>query len=113
MKRRGVVGCGVMGAGIAEVGAKAGCDVIVVDALPDALDRAQSRMAASLAKAEEKGVNLDQLTQGELQAIDDRLDERALDVLTLEASVASRTSLGGTAPIRVRDAIAAARTRLD
>ena len=55
MNRMGVVGCGVMGAGIAEIGAKGGCDVIVVDAFPEALDRAKDRMAASLAKAEEKG----------------------------------------------------------
>jgi 3-hydroxybutyryl-CoA dehydrogenase len=55
MNRMGVVGCGVMGAGIAEIGAKGGCDVIVVDAFPDALERARDRMAASLAKAEEKG----------------------------------------------------------
>jgi 3-hydroxybutyryl-CoA dehydrogenase len=55
MDRLGVVGCGVMGAGIAEIGAKGGCDVIVVDAFPEALESAQKRMAASLAKAEEKG----------------------------------------------------------
>ena len=55
MNRMGVVGCGVMGAGIAEIGAKGGCDVVVVDAFPEALERAKSRMAASLAKAEEKG----------------------------------------------------------
>ncbi len=55
MNRLGVVGCGVMGAGIAEVGAKGGCDVIVVDAFPEALERAQGRMAASLAKAEAAG----------------------------------------------------------
>ena len=55
MNRMGVVGCGVMGAGIAEIGAKGGCDVVVVDAFPEALDRAKDRMAASLAKAEEKG----------------------------------------------------------
>ena len=55
MNRLGVVGCGVMGAGIAEIGAKGGCDVIVVDAFPAALENAQKRMAASLAKAEEKG----------------------------------------------------------
>ena len=55
MNRLGVVGCGVMGAGIAEIGAKGGCDVIVVDAFPEALERAQSRMAASLAKAEAAG----------------------------------------------------------
>ncbi len=55
MNRLGVVGCGVMGAGIAEIGAKGGCDVIVVDAFPEALENAQKRMATSLAKAEEKG----------------------------------------------------------
>ena len=55
MNRMGVVGCGVMGAGIAEIGAKGGCDVVVVDAFPEALERAKERMAASLAKAEEKG----------------------------------------------------------
>ncbi len=55
MNRLGVVGCGVMGAGIAEIGAKGGCDVVVVDAFPEALEDAQKRMAASLAKAEEKG----------------------------------------------------------
>lgn len=55
MNRLGVVGCGVMGAGIAEIGAKGGCDVIVVDSFPEALENAQKRMAASLAKAEEKG----------------------------------------------------------
>jgi 3-hydroxybutyryl-CoA dehydrogenase len=55
MNRLGVVGCGVMGAGIAEIGAKGGCDVIVVDAFPEALENAQKRLAASLAKAEEKG----------------------------------------------------------
>ena len=40
MNRMGVVGCGVMGAGIAEIGAKGGCDVVVVDAFPEALERA-------------------------------------------------------------------------
>lgn len=55
MNRMGVVGCGVMGAGIAEIGAKGGCDVVVVDMFPEALEKARARMAASLAKAEEKG----------------------------------------------------------
>ncbi len=44
-----------MGAGIAEIGAKGGCDVIVVDAFPEALENAKKRMAASLAKAEAAG----------------------------------------------------------
>ena len=55
LNRLGVVGCGVMGAGIAEIGAKGGCDVIVVDAFPEALENAKTRMAASLAKAETAG----------------------------------------------------------
>jgi 3-hydroxybutyryl-CoA dehydrogenase len=55
MNRLGVVGCGLMGAGIAEIGAKGGCDVIVVDAFPEALENAQKRMTASLAKAEAAG----------------------------------------------------------
>lgn len=55
MNRLGVIGCGVMGAGIAEIGAKGGCDVIVVDAFPEALENARKRMTASLAKAEAAG----------------------------------------------------------
>ena len=44
MNKLGVVGCGLMGSGIAEVGAKGGCDVIVVDAIAPALDSAKERM---------------------------------------------------------------------
>ena len=55
MNKLGVVGCGLMGSGIAEVGAKGGCDVIVVDAIAPALDSAKERMTASLTKAEAAG----------------------------------------------------------
>ena len=44
-----------------------------------------------------------------LKEIDDRIDDRVYGVLTVDASVASRTSFGGTAPERVRAAIAAHR----
>ena len=40
---------------------------------------------------------------------DPRIGAGVYDVLTVDASVASRTSSGGTAPVRVREAIAAAR----
>ncbi len=63
----------------------------------------------AVAAAEAKGVRLDQLELAELTAIDARIDARVFDVLTVDASVASRTSFGGTAPARVREAIAAAR----
>jgi argininosuccinate lyase len=62
--------------------------------------------------AEEKGVGLIGLGLDELRAIDPRIDAGALDVLTLDASVASRSSFGGTAPERVREQVAAAKKAL-
>ncbi|MDX5983258.1 argininosuccinate lyase [Sphingomonas echinoides] len=63
----------------------------------------------AVARAEALGVKLDALPLGDLQAIDARIDDRVYGVLSVDASVASRTSFGGTAPSRVRAAIAAAR----
>ncbi len=63
--------------------------------------------AVAAAEAAEK--SLDALTLAELQAVDPRIAEAALARLPVEASVAARTSAGGTAPVRVREAIAAAR----
>jgi len=60
-------------------------------------------------RAEELGVGLDALPLDELTRIDDRIDAGVYDVLSVDASVASRTSFGGTAPDNVRAAIAAAR----
>ncbi|WP_294327489.1 argininosuccinate lyase [uncultured Sphingomonas sp.] len=59
--------------------------------------------------AEEKGCRLDRLTIDDLTGIDDRIHAGIFDVLSVDASVASRKSFGGTAPERVREAIAAAR----
>ncbi|MHA6721733.1 argininosuccinate lyase [Sphingomonas sp. RS2018] len=64
----------------------------------------------AVARAEALGVKLDAVPLGDLQVIDPRIDDRVYGVLTVDASVASRTSFGGTAPVRVRAAIAAART---
>ncbi|MEZ0242428.1 MAG: argininosuccinate lyase [Sphingomonas sp.] len=63
----------------------------------------------AVARAEADGVRLDQLPLEALKEVDDRIDDRVYGVLSVEASVASRTSFGGTAPVRVRAAIAAAR----
>ena len=62
-----------------------------------------------VALAEERGVRLDELPLDALQMIDPRIGEGVFDVLSVDASVASRRSYGGTAPVRVHEAIAAAR----
>jgi argininosuccinate lyase len=56
--------------------------------------------------AEDSGFDLADLSLDTLQAIDNRIDNRVYDVLTVEASVNSRTSYGGTAPVRVREQVA-------
>ena len=60
-------------------------------------------------EAEARDCGLADLPLEALVAIDARIDARVFDVLTIDASVASRTSHGGTAPVRVREAIAIAR----
>ena len=62
--------------------------------------------------AESKGVALDALTLADLQAIDPRIDERVFPALSVEASVASRASHGGTAPAEVTRRVAEARAAL-
>ena len=59
--------------------------------------------------AEDRAVRLHELSLDDLRGIDSRFDESVFDVLSVDASVASRRSFGGTSPERVREAIAAAR----
>ena len=59
--------------------------------------------------AEEQGCALDRLALADLQTIDSRIDAGVYAVLGVDASVTARASLGGTAPARVKAAIAAAR----
>jgi 3-hydroxybutyryl-CoA dehydrogenase len=59
--RVGVVGGGLMGSGIAEVCARAGCDVIVVERDPGAAEDARRRVQRSLERAVRRG----KLTAGE------------------------------------------------
>jgi argininosuccinate lyase len=69
-------------------------------------------VGSAVKAAEAHGCDLADLPLDVAQGIDARLDAGALAALTVEASVASRTSHGGTAPVRVREAIAAARAAL-
>jgi argininosuccinate lyase len=74
--------------------------------------REAHHVSGSLVKqAESRGVQLHGLTLAEFQAVHAAIDERVFGVLTVEASVASRTSEGGTAPARVREAVQAAKAR--
>jgi argininosuccinate lyase len=54
-----------------------------------------------VAKAEARGVDLSGLTLAEMQAVEPRITQGVFDVLTVEASVRSRTSYGGTSPVNV------------
>ncbi len=56
-------------------------------------------------QAEGLGVGLDGLSLEELQAIEPRIVEDVYQVLSPKASVESRTSYGGTAPVRVAEQI--------
>ncbi|MCW2856857.1 MAG: 3-hydroxyacyl-CoA dehydrogenase [Marmoricola sp.] len=51
----GVIGCGLMGAGIAEVSARAGKEVLVVEADADRAEAGRQRLQASLERAETRG----------------------------------------------------------
>jgi argininosuccinate lyase len=62
---------------------------------------------AAVKAAEAAGVALSDLPLASLKAIEPRITDKVFAVLTVEASVASRQSYGGTAPVRVRERIAA------
>ncbi|MBB3713148.1 argininosuccinate lyase [Limimaricola variabilis] len=59
-----------------------------------------------VARAEEKGCDLPELTIEDMQAVHAGITEDVFGVLTVENSVASRTAYGGTAPANVRAQIA-------
>ncbi|WP_028967490.1 argininosuccinate lyase [Sphingomonas phyllosphaerae] len=63
----------------------------------------------AVARAEALGCTLDKVPLADLQAIDARITDAVYGVLSVDASVASRKSFGGTAPDNVRAAIRAAR----
>ncbi|MCH2077071.1 MAG: argininosuccinate lyase [Rhodobacteraceae bacterium] len=59
-----------------------------------------------VAMAEAEGVDLPELTLAQMQSVNGEITEDVYTVLTVEASVASRMSYGGTAPEQVRNQIA-------
>ncbi len=67
---------------------------------------------AAVKLAESKGVALDELSLEELQGIDARVNDGVYKALSVEASVAARSSFGGTAPEEVRKRVADAKREL-
>jgi len=65
-----------------------------------------------VAYAEEKGVKLWELSLEELRRFSESIEADVYEWLTVEGSVARRRTLGGTAPERVREAIASAKRQL-
>jgi argininosuccinate lyase len=61
--------------------------------------------------AETKECQLDALSLADMRKIEPRIDKGVFKVLSVEASVESRTSLGGTSPVRVKQALVEARRR--
>ncbi|MFM7597475.1 MAG: argininosuccinate lyase [Actinomycetota bacterium] len=64
---------------------------------------------ACVRAAEQRGQELWDLDDVDLAAISEHLEPGVREVLSVEGSVASRSSFGGTAPIRVREQILSAR----
>jgi argininosuccinate lyase len=62
-------------------------------------------------RAAAKGVDLDKLSLAEMQQVEPKITREVYRVLTVEASVAARKNIGGTAPANVVRAVAEARKR--
>ena len=67
---------------------------------------------AVVALAEQENCGLADLSLEQFQSIDDRITKDVFDVLSVDASVASRSSYGGTAPVQVRAQIGKAKQAL-
>ena len=89
IKKVGVVGCGLMGRGIAEVSARTGYDVVVSEINRELLDKGMGAVRGSLAKAVEKGklaqADMDS-TFARIKGTTDMMDFKDCD-LVVEAAI--------------------------
>jgi 3-hydroxybutyryl-CoA dehydrogenase len=96
MEKVGVVGCGLMGAGIAEVCARADLDVIVVEASGSAVEAGNRRLLKSLDRAEARGKIQDAVAVFERITVTsdlDALNDRDLVVEAILESEAEKVDL--------------------
>ena len=75
--------------------------------------QAHHATGAIVALAEKKSCRLDELTLADMQSVLPEITDDVFDVLSVDHSVASRTSLGGTAPQLVEKAVQSARKQFD
>ena len=68
---------------------------------------------ACVQTCEARGIALDELSDGDLAAISPHLTPEVRTVLSVTGSIASRDAVGGTAPVRVVEQLAAARALAD
>ncbi|MCU0870503.1 MAG: argininosuccinate lyase, partial [Burkholderiales bacterium] len=73
---------------------------------------AHEAVARAVRAAADRGVDLADLSIAELREFSAAVGDDVHAVLTLEGSLAARDHIGGTAPVRVRAAVAAARAAL-
>ena len=68
---------------------------------------------AAVRKRESQGTELEGLSLQEWQSLDARFDAGGFEAVSVEGSVAARQSQGGTAPVRVREQLERAQSRLN
>ena len=92
VKRVGVIGCGVMGAGIVEVSARAGLDVVYLEATPDLVERGRQRLETSLGRAVERGAIAEDQRRAALERVrgTTSIDDLSDAELILEAATEDR-----------------------
>jgi 3-hydroxybutyryl-CoA dehydrogenase len=92
VKRVGVIGCGVMGAGIVEVSARGGLDVVYLEATPDLVERGRHRLEASLGRAVERGAIAEDQRRAALERVrgTTSIDDLSDAELILEAATEDR-----------------------
>jgi argininosuccinate lyase len=66
---------------------------------------------SAVKRAEELGCDISEVPLSEYQKIEPRITDAVYGAITVEASAAARTSFGGTAPVRVAEAVKAAKER--
>jgi len=86
-------------------------DYLVKKGLP--FREAHEAVARAVRAASEAGKDLSELSLTELREFSALVEEDVFDALTLEGSLAARDHVGGTAPNRVREAIAQARKKAE